>query len=432
MSDIAEQNRSLLSRRWPALARRVLAATPPEPLQWTDAPGGATLAVAGQRLWSAYDAQAEARMQARGIPADSRHAWVYGVGGGDLPRELLRRTELQRLTVVVLNPGLFRYLLHSLDHRDWLADPRVHLVSATDEACPRAPFAVIPPCLTLCDDDAARLREQLSDELLRPFERERLQRHAPRRRRQIDRNLPLLATDGDVRMLFDSAPRSRACVALAGPTLHETAARIRQDCPESLLIAVDAALAPLLAQGLVPDVVVSVDDKRATILRYFSGDLSRCAESVLVYTPVVHHDVLQRWPGRRLAAYTFESIYDRLRDGHPRGELHVAGSVAHPAVDLALKTGATEIRLFGADFGFPQGRLHANADAPVDFYANAAAGGTHAADGHGRRIATLPSFNGYRLGLERLIARHPGVDFINMSRAGARIHGARYPDQGSP
>lgn len=432
MSEVAQQNRTLLNRRWPELAQRVLSATPPEPMQWAEPAGSATLEVAGHRLWSAYDAEAEARLQASGIPPGSRRAWVYGVGGGDLIRELLRRPELRQLTVVVLNPGLFHCLLHCLDHRDWLADPRVTVADGAAESGPHSPFVVIPPCLTLSAAGVGALREQLSDELLRPFERERQKRYEPRRRRQIAQNLPLLAADGDVGALFDTAPRSTACVAIAGPTLKQTAAWIREYRDPCILIAVDGALSPLLEQGLVPDVVVSVDAKRETILRYFSHDLSSCADRTLVYTPVVHHDVLQRWPGRRLAAYTFEGIYDQLRIDHPRGELHVAGSVSHPAVDLALKMGAVQIRLFGADFGFPHGQIHANPDAPVDFYANAAGAGTTALDGHGRLIATMPSFNGYRLGLEQLIAHHPDVDFVNMSRAGAQIRGARYPDRNIP
>ena len=81
--------------------------------------------------------------------------------------------------------------------------------------------------------------------------------------------------------------------------------------------------------------------------------------------------------------------------------------------------------LAGADFGFPNGQIHANEDAPVDFYANASGYGTTTLNGHGQPIPTLQSFVGYRIALEHQIATHPETEFFNMSRQGARIMGTR-------
>jgi hypothetical protein len=70
MSDIAQKNIEILSRRWPALAKRVLDAQPPEDLQWEGREESPTLSVNGLRLWSAYDSEAEARFT--GLDDDSR------------------------------------------------------------------------------------------------------------------------------------------------------------------------------------------------------------------------------------------------------------------------------------------------------------------------------------------------------------------------
>lgn len=426
MSEIAAENLGILNRRWPALAQRVVSSPAPLPMRWVTAGTQPALEVAGHRLWSAYDADAEALLQAERVPGHSRQAAVYGVGGGDLIRVLLARPALQRLHVVILNTGLFHFLLHSLDHRDWLGDPRVKLLDGASQPRPIAPFAVVPPCITLSTEDSAVLRDHLVDELLRPFERQRHKDREPQRKQQIAQNLSLIQTDGDVHSLFNTQPDSTIFVAIAGPTLAQTAGWIRHHRAEGHLIAVDGALGPLLDRGIVPDIVVSVDENRDTILKYFARDLSRCKNSLLVYAPLVHHDVLRLWPGRRLTTYTFEAIYDELRTDHPKSELFVAGSVSHPTVDLAVKMGAKRIVLFGADFGFPNGKIHANEDAPIDFYANAAKAGAMTRNGHGEMIGSLASFNGYRLGLEDYIARHPQIDFLNMSRDGAFIRGARY------
>lgn len=428
MTDIAAQNLKICKRRWPALAAQISAAAPPQELAWEGSEDNPALAVAGHRLWSAYDSEAEARLQATMIPEGSTQAWVYGVGSGDLIRELLKRDAIRQLNLVPLNLGLFHLLLHVLDHRDWLSDPRVKLGDPSTQTRVYEPFTAIPPCLSLCDPVLTGLQERINDALIKPFERERQQRRASMRQRQIKQNIDLIRSDGDVTSLFDTRPGSTAFVAIAGPTLAKTAPWILDHRDQGLLIAVDGALTPLLGIGLVPDYVLSLDDNRETIIRYFSGDLSPCVNGALIYTPIVHHDVLMRWPGHRLAMYTCESIYDDLRSRHPRGELFVAGSVSHPAVDLSVKIGAKTVMMFGADFGFPDGHIHANDNAPIDFYANAAKAGATTINGHGKQIQTMLSFNGYRLGLEQLIARHPRVEFVNMSREGARIQGSSYHD----
>ncbi len=428
VTDIAEENLQICQRRWPTLAAQISAAAPPQALAWEGSEESPTLAVAGYRLWSAYDSEAEARLQATMIPEDSKQAWVYGVGSGDLARELLKRKSIRQLNLVPLNLGLFHLLLHVLDHRDWLSDPRTQLWDPASQRAVSTPFAAIPPCLQLRDPPLAALCDQLTNELIRPFEEERQARRAPMRQRHIAANMDFIASDGDVAELFGTAPGSTAFVCAAGPTLIKTAPWMREHRNEGLLIAVDGALKPLLGLGLVADYVLSLDDNPRTIAHYFAGDLSPCTESALIYAPIVHPLPLSCWPGRRLTMYTHESIYDDVRRTAPKARLFVAGSVIHPAVDLAVQLGATSVLLFGADFGFPDNQIHANQDAPIAFYANAALAGAMATDGRGATIRTLQSFNGYRNALEGYIAKHIGVRFINMCREGAMIQGAEYGD----
>lgn len=431
MTDIADENLRLLATRWPALAQRVAAAAPPPDAEWQGDPDRPTLSVSGHRLWSAHDAEGEARIQARVVPPGARQAWLYGVGGGDLARELLRRKHLKRLDVVPLNLGMLRLLMHALDHRDWLADPRVSLHDPRDVDALRHPLAVLPPCLALCDEDLGPLRERLVQALLEPFEAERLAGRAAMRECHIEANLARVAKDGDVASLFGSLPRGTCCVCAAGPTLLHNTDWLRRSRADVRVIAVDGALGPLLSAGVVPDYVVSLDDNPETIVPYFRCDTSGCADSILVYSPIVDPVALALWPWTRLTMYTSEAIYDGIRDSYPRGELIAAGSVTNTAVDLAVRMGADRVILFGADFAFPGHDIHANPAAPLDFYANAAKAGTMARDGHGNSVPTLASFNGYRLSLEHYIRQHPEVAFVNGSRDGACIAGTTYLEPGT-
>jgi hypothetical protein len=133
--------------------------------------------------------------------------------------------------------------------------------------------------------------------------------------------------------------------------------------------------------------------------------------------------VLQRWPGARLAAYSASPLYQDIRRELPRGELFSSGSVIHPAADLAVKMGAACIKLYGADFSFPDFVTHAPGAAFTRriqknsrqvWVLNAA----------GERVPTNPNMRGYLRDLEHYIAAHPQVNFINTGRRGANIAGA--------
>jgi hypothetical protein len=101
--------------------------------------------------------------------------------------------------------------------------------------------------------------------------------------------------------------------------------------------------------------------------------------------------------------------------------------VIHPAVDLAVRMGAAQVTLFGADFAFPNDKTHAGwSDGDLGPQL------THARhwvlDGHGGRVRTQLNFRSYLTELERYIARHPQVSFFNTSRDGALIAGTTYAE----
>jgi len=144
----------------------------------------------------------------------------------------------------------------------------------------------------------------------------------------------------------------------------------------------------------------------------------------------VHRDVLLRWPGPRCAFYERSARYAALARDLPRAVLATSGSVIHPAVDLAVRLGASEVRFSGMDFAHVGGRSHASGshharrDSGADIRA-----GAWVLDGHGRRVPSLPNLVGYLRDLERYLARTPGVRFVNLSSAGARIAGAPHSQE---
>lgn len=387
---------------------------------------GHALEVDGIRLESAHDARGEARLQARLVPADARRATLYGLAQGTLLRELLARPALEALRVVLLSP---RAALASLerDEHPWIEDERVELVRGDRPLELEPPFAAAPAALRLAHPDCARLADLVRLELATPYIRAHARASEPLWRRHVAENEALFASDPDVACLFGTRPGARVRVAAAGPSLAEHFERLRGD--DTPLVAVDAALLPLVARGIVPDVVVSVDAHEDGMRRVFAlpADLPRAAlaRCTLVWTPVVPRAVVEAWPGPRAAALLQTPFFDSLARRTGRARLWSSGSVTHVAVDLARRMGAAEIELLGADFAHVGGRTHA---AGAAWEGAAGAHGPSVENGHGERVPTLPNLLGYLRDLERYIAAHPELRFVNASRSGARIAGAPVTD----
>lgn len=412
-----------VERRWPRVGTLLRSAPHPRDVRILDE-GDRTLVYEGVQVSSARNRHDEALLQASLVPGNASRATVYGLALGDLPRVLLGREALASLTVVLFNPSLVRAVLEHVDLSDWLDDPRVDLAWAGDRLEPDFPFAAAPGSLRLASEEAAALRDRVQLELATPF----LRRHARRKEEslagQIAANRALLDTDPDVADLFGAWPGSTLHVAAAGPTLRDSLARLASRPAGEPLVAVDAALRSLLDAGAVPDVVLAIDPSRKGILPYFRGDLSPCAATTLVYAPAVHPDVLARWPGPRRVAYTSEACYGELAAREPRGTLFVSGTVTHCAVDLAVRGGAAEVVLHGADFSFPRGLSHVEGAAHVRRMDVWLERGVWVVNGHGERVATLPNLRGYLRDLETYLRRHPAVRFRSASAEGARIEGA--------
>ena len=227
--------------------------------------------------------------------------------------------------------------------------------------------------------------------------------------------------------LFGTRSGATVRVAAAGPTLGDHYRRLREDPVP--LVAVDAALRPLLAADVVPHIVVSIDGHREGMRRVFDVDDERLRDTILVYMPVVSHAVLTGWPGPRCVAYDGSPRYAALRTELPRAELFASGSVAHPAVDLAVRMGARRVELLGCDFATPRGRTHVEGCA-WEWGHRTGWATSWVLDGHGRRVASVPNLVGYLRDLEGYIercldGRASAIEFVNGSRDGARIAGTR-------
>lgn len=423
MSEFLSGNMAVIGQRWPALAAR-LAAVVFDGLHVDLRQGReSTLLVEGVQLSSRHDRMGEARLQAASLPADSSCVHLYGPGLGELPLAFLERASLHRLDVNILNEAMFVLLLNLLDQRSWLADPRVSLALAGDTGEIQLPFFALPPELVLASEYNAKIRDRLVAEIGVGFANARLERLEPELKARLESNLALVEQDHDVAELFADRQGDEVWVIASGPTLesHYEDLRLAQAkgrCPR--MIAVDTALRPLLDHGIRPDVVVSID--HLTTGKTLPAELSE--NLPLVYFPLLENALLRSWRGPRYAAYAAGQRYEAMRRRVARALLYADGSVLHAAVDLAVRMGAARVSLFGADFAHVKGVAHAGWQTgelvPKQRISH------WVLNGYGERVGTLLNLRAYLCSLERYIAAHPEVAFLNTSRDGARIEGTEY------
>jgi len=424
MSEYFERNLQVIQQRWPALAERLLL---------EDVGGlhadlveglGSTLSINGIQLTSRHDRLAEAGLQAASLPQDAAVVHVYGTGLGDLQSHLLERTGLERLSVHILNGAVFALVLQLLDQSPWLADPRVALLYAGDLAEIQLPFFALPAELVLADDYNAKIRDRLISEIHLDFTNQAFDPQSPEIVERLQSTFSLVQEDRDVAELFGTLKGGEAFVIATGPSLERHFEKLRhlsQQAERPLLICVDTAYRPLIDHGIAPDIVVSIDQRISA--RHLPPESTD--NIALVYLPMADPAVIGAWRGARYAGYSSSPVYREMREQLRRAELHVGGSVIHPAVDLAVKMGAAQVTLFGADFAFPHDKTHAGWG-DGDLGPQLGASRHWVLDGYGRRVKTQLNFRSYLCELERFIAGHPQVRFFNSSRDGAMIVGTDF------
>jgi hypothetical protein len=424
VDEIYQRNSAIVAKRWPAVMQRLSGEDPSSvPAQLLEGQGS-TLSVAGIQLTSRHDRLAEAQMQAESLPAERPVVHLYGTGLGDLQRVLLACDSLQHLHVHILNGALFALVMQLLEQSDWLSDPRVVLDYANARTEIQLPFFALPAELVLADDANARIRDRLVSEVHVDFNNQEFLPENPENVRRLEQGRALLESDTDVAALFATQAGRDVFVIATGPSLQQHLPRLsktfeRADRP--LFICVDTAYVPLRKQGIKPDLVVSIDHRITS--RHLPADDSQGI--ALVYLPRQDAAMLQAWQGPRYVGYSTSPVYSRIRQQVPRANLHVGGSVIHPAIDLAVKMGAARITLFGADFAFPGGKTHTGWQ-DGDLGPEMSIARHWVLDGRGNKVKTQLNFRSYLIELERYIVQHPEVRFFNTSRDGALIAGTEF------
>lgn len=238
-------------------------------------------------------------------------------------------------------------------------------------------------------------------------------------------------------------------IVAPGPSLAKNIDQLAALRGKAVITAFSHSLKPVLAAGVVPDLVLTVDPQ--DVRYHFAGcDLSK---TCLVNAATVHPSLFELPAQRFMTLSANSAIDDWIFDGFGEDAMVPGGgSVATTALSLALKWGCGPIIFLGLDLSFPGGAYyvgtssdgHARAEVDANgvmrvagwsegFRAMKAAGGPEAAT---ERAIELPGWHGgtvpssfmfslfHRWFVERLRGlSEAGVTVYNCTEGGAHIEG---------
>ncbi|MDR0558328.1 MAG: DUF115 domain-containing protein [Treponema sp.] len=155
-----------------------------------------------------------------------------------------------------------------------------------------------------------------------------------------------------------------ASVTAAGPSLDRSLPLLQEQRTRRFIIATDTSLPALLAAGIEPDAVVSIDCQIWSYNHFFRRT------RIPLFLDLASPPLLAE---RSVAPYFFSGGHPLSRffsrSGSDIPELDTSGgNVTYAAVSLAEALGVERVELFGADFSYPLGIAYARGTWLHPFY----------------------------------------------------------------
>ncbi len=204
-------------------------------------------------------------------------------------------------------------------------------------------------------------------------------------------NLPALARWPSIAEVGDAFAGVPMVIVAPGPSLKRNSAQLRALKGRAIIVAFSHSLKPVLAAGVVPDLVLTVDPQ--DVRYHFAGcDVS---ETCVVNAATVHPSLFEL-PARNFLTLSANSaiddwIFDSLGvDALVPG----GGSVATSAFSLALKWRCDPIVFVGLDLSFPGGEYYVSTSTDGGARANVDASGVMRVEGWSKDFQAMKAGGG--------------------------------------
>ena len=227
-----------------------------------------------------------------------------------------------------------------------------------------------------------------------------------------------------INQLSGLIPHDRpAIIIAAGPSLKNNIHDLKEAEGRAFLIAVDTALKPLLAEGIIPDMFMTVDGNKPVEL----FDREEIREIPMVLSADVNNEVVRRHTGKKIFYYNGEEFIQKLYLDHniPCSGVPSGGSVSNSAFSLAEQLGFETIILVGQDLAYTGNRSHIEGSFSEEEIVRKRVNATaQVEDIHGNMVPTQPNMLMFLRWFEDRMKAHPELKVIDATEGGAKKKGA--------
>jgi hypothetical protein len=176
--------------------------------------------------------------------------------------------------------------------------------------------------------------------------------------RNIAENYSIIKKSKSIKSLKDVCKGATAVIVGAGPSLDKNIDELKNI--NALIVATDRAYKPLLARGIEPDLVVSVDCHDDLILSYL--DKVDSSKYVLILNSASDYQIARNWKGQILyfnMGHAGIQFCDRVLPFLFPNFMAVAnvGCVVNTALIMANWIGCKSLILTGCDFSYPNEKM---------------------------------------------------------------------------
>lgn len=216
--------------------------------------------------------------------------------------------------------------------------------------------------------------------------------------------------------------RDEWVVVAAGPSFDENTDFMRESKQNRNIVAVNTVLRRMAKENITPDLSVAADSYEQ-LTEHLSGIAEFTEKVPLVADWVTNWKYTYGYRGEKCFVTTPTGHIEEKRYHEVTDIWNVSGTISSMAIEAAVRLGAKKIYLVGLDLAFPGGKDYAGGMPHGKLSKDGTRMTVRSVDGE--MVETAPTFNTFRGIIEEKIAEHKNVEFINMSKHGALIEGAK-------
>ena len=366
----------------------------------------------------------------------------FGLGYGALAI-INERPHIRHLAIFELNPGIFRQALQHINLSGLLEDPRVLLSVGPD---PDINTILMPARRALMLENVHTLRHlpsfaftrqyvDLNDRLFEQFNKANVEGntnlfHGKTYLRNRFQNMKTLHHHFLVDALYNRFAGVPAIIVAGGPSLDKNIEQLRQARDKAVIIAVDSTLPTLLAHGITPNFITTIDPQDL-IFEKFAHVADSSRDVAVITMPWVSSKVAKIFPAKKIfwafTASPIETWISKLLGSKIR--TGGAATVAHLNLQAATILGCSPIVFVGQDLAYTDNKDHAANTAlthkeTMDMAISTKDGLMWTDSVNGDKVATNRSFFQMKCHFEKMIQEtSDSFHFINSTEGGVHING---------